>query len=325
MLTRCLCFLLLATLASTSPVWAQSINKLLNSKQVNPTTYAQKQLHSLSKAPIQLDTLLTLDHPADRLFVDEEGSIFITDLENARIYKYLKLFEYDSVLYMGGQSLGEEGLLEPVKVATPNRQAVYVFDEGNRNILMLQPNLRVIRSWDFFDITLMTQTGREITINPKSFDVSRTDELFLLNRDDNHVYKIDRFGNYRLDFGGSTYGEGSLQSPDNIFLSRDNKVYVTDTVSQQVSVFDNFGTFTEHLQAPEDFHWQQFAELERYLFYIRRSAPQVLAERRPDGSISRLNLALAPGSFDCYAHSKALYFLQNRTVMRLQLNRLQRP
>ncbi len=259
------------------------------------------------------------------MFVDEEGSIFITDLENARIYKYLKLFDYDSVLYMGGQSLGEEGLLEPVKVATPNRQAVYVFDEGNRNILMLQPNLRVIRSWDFFDITLMTQTGREITINPKSFDVSRTDELFVLNRDDNHIYKIDRFSNYRLDFGGSTYGEGSLQSPDNIFLSRDNKVFATDTLSQEVSVFDNFGTFIERLRAPKDFQWRQFAELERYLFYIRREAPQILAERRPDGSVSRLNLALAPGRFDCFAHSKALYFLQNKTVMRLQLNRLQRP
>ena len=219
---------------------------------------------------------------------------------------------------------GAGGLQEPHSISTPNRQSVYLFDIGKRLIHLLNPNLRIIRSWDFFDLEIVKQTGNAIEILPAAFDASPTGELFVLDANDNHVYKLDRFANYRMDFGGNTYGAGSLRSPDGLQLSPKNVVYVTDSLAQSITVFDNFGTYLRSHSAPEDFQWRQFAQLEQYLFYIRSKAPQILAERRPDGSQRRLTLPLAPGQFHCFAHSKALYFLQNGLVMRLTLDAINR-
>ncbi len=199
-----------------------------------------------------------LAHNASELAVDEEQNLILLDAVGNKLYKYLKGFNYDSMMVVGGAGTSGEGFIQPTQMRVPNRQKIMVLDYGNRRLVVLNTNLRVIREHSYDDIAVQTSTNNsQQYLFPASFDLAPTGELFILNTDDNSIYKFDAYGRLERAFGGAGYGSGSLFRPTDVRVSGDNVVFVPEPASQHIQVFDNFGTYQYRLSPTLAFTWQQ--------------------------------------------------------------------
>ncbi|RMG69816.1 MAG: hypothetical protein D6722_09540 [Bacteroidetes bacterium] len=199
----------------------------------------------------------------DRMIVDGESNILLLDQENSRLYKYLASTGYDSVLTIGGKANRIEGFLHPVEMVARNRQTLFLLDDIQRRLFMLNPNLRVGESVDFADFRPGGRpwTGEEVY--PVSFDVAPGGEMFVLNQLNNRVLKINLFGEVETTFGGLDYGEGALYDPVAVLVDDRNYVYVVDTLAQQLTVFDLFGVYRYTLRPEAAFSWSRVRIVDR--------------------------------------------------------------
>lgn len=176
-----------------------------------------------------------------------------------RLYKYLKISQLDSVIRIGGKGIGREGLSNPTELAIPNRQATYVLDRDNRRILLLNTNLKILREIDFLNLSVRLASGSDVFITPESFAVNSTGELFVLNLDDNTIYKFDVQGRFEMQFGGVDYGAGSIYEPAFIAAVGNNRLGVLEPEANRILLFDRFGIFQYTLPLPKsDTPWKGF-------------------------------------------------------------------
>lgn len=224
---------------------------------------AQTALDSVFQKPIR--TLEhNLKHPS-ALEVDQEGNLFVLQTQDHRLSKYFFATDYDSVQTIGGKGTGEEGFNQPVKMEVLNRQSVYVLDEINRRILMLNTNLRVIDDITFLDLEQQSVQRDPDDLWPISFASGPSGELYLLNQENLKIYKYNGFGNLESTFGGMDYGQGSLEEPDDITLNNQNFLFVSDTVNQWISVFDLYGIYQYKIHPQTTFRYKGLWVIDNYL------------------------------------------------------------
>lgn len=217
--------------------------------------YAPKASHIIAKLPAN-----------DQIEVDAEGNVFILGIDEGILYKYLHVHQYDTAIFAGGISTRNGGFLHPKKLALKNRQDFYLLDDLGRKIVLFDKELKVIESSDFFAVSSNSSIGIPDEFEPYSFDISPAGETFVLNRTNNKVYKINTFGSIESVFGGLDYGEGSLYYPEDVQVSPDNRVYISDLERQEIKIFDMFGVFLQTLSLPMDSDWEQFHVHESSLF-----------------------------------------------------------
>lgn len=195
---------------------------------------------------------------ASQIEVDAEGNIFLLDTGGGFLYKYLKSAQYDSTVVVGGISTRDDGFLHPKKLAVKNRQDFYLLDDLGRKIVLLDKELKVVESSDFYAISSSGSIDIPDEFEPYSFDISSAGETFVLNKFNNKVYKINAFGKIESVFGGLDYGQGSLYEPEDVQLSPQNRVYIGDVENQRISVFDMFGIYLKDEDLPGDLEWESF-------------------------------------------------------------------
>ncbi len=216
---------------------------------------------------------------ANQLELDSEGNVFLLDTEGGKCYKYLALADFDSLISLGGRSNRNEGLLHPRRLVIRNRQNLYVLDDVQRRILHLNPNLGLLGQLDFQQVEDPQQGIEEMF--PVDFGLSSAGEYFLLNQFDNKVYKLNLFGEVETVFGGPDYGEGSFYEPGQLAVTANNKVFVSDTVAQELLVYNYFGIFSYRHLPEAPFYWQRFRlEGETLLLLSQR---QLFLQHLPSG------------------------------------------
>lgn len=186
--------------------------------------------------------VISLAQNYQQIEADPEGNIYVIDSKKNKITKLFAETDYDSVYTIGGMSGRQEGFLHIAQLCSKNRQAIYVLDDAERKILVLNTNLKVTGG-----ISFLTAEGEDADILPISFDISGAGDIFILNSLDNKIYKFDSKGKELNHFGGQDYGEGNLQNPMQIAVSDQNQVYVLDTTKQEIKVFDMYGIFLEKI------------------------------------------------------------------------------
>ncbi|MEM8892380.1 MAG: hypothetical protein AAGD28_30655, partial [Bacteroidota bacterium] len=98
-------------------------------------------------------TYIIKDTPkALQIEVDAEGNVFLLDSREGFLYKYLRSTQYDSIVVVGGISTRDDGFLHPKKLALKNRQDFYLLDDLGRKIVLLDKELKVVESSDFYAI-----------------------------------------------------------------------------------------------------------------------------------------------------------------------------
>jgi hypothetical protein len=226
----------------------------------------------LAQTPLQSGVFqtptLSIDNlpPApNALEIDQEGNFYLLETKNHRIHKYFKSMNYDSVLTIGGKGTGEEGFNQPTKLEVVNRQTVYLLDEINRRILLLNVNLKVIDDINFLDLQQQSVQRDPDDLWPISFASGPSGEFYLLNQENYKIYKYNAFGNLETTFGGLDYGNGSLEEPDDLTLNHQNYLFVSDSINQKITVFDLFGIFQYVIHGPQEFRYKQLRVLDNYL------------------------------------------------------------
>ncbi|GAB4412343.1 MAG: hypothetical protein OHK0039_18280 [Bacteroidia bacterium] len=250
---------------------------------------------------------------AIQLLLDEESNILLLDPAQSRLYKYFAATGYDSLIRIGGKGYRSDAFLHPAKMVLRNRQHLFILDDVQRRIVVLNPNFRV---GDAIDFATLAEPGRPWAtveeIYPLSFDVAPGGECFVLNSFDNQIIKIGLRGELLTRFGGVDYGAGSLYHPTDIAIDAQNLVYVSDTVDQQVSVYDQYGAFRYHLAPALPFRWRhlRLSGDQLLLFDARHLYIEHLPSRRGE------TFVLPPGLLlrDITGRREGLYLLGEKTV-----------
>jgi DNA-binding beta-propeller fold protein YncE len=170
---------------------------------------------------------------AHAFYINSAGFIFVTDLNEHKVYK---LDTLGNVLKeTGGYGWNEEAFDEPVDIyATPLN--VYVTDKNNHRVQWFDKDLNFIS-------LLQTRNNRNEEVRfgyPLSAAVSGQGDLYILDQENNRILKFDLFGNFITEFGGLDAGKFRISKPVE-FAVLDNTTYVLDTRGRRVVVFDQFG------------------------------------------------------------------------------------
>jgi len=205
------------------------------------------------------DSLKTipLDFQADNIDVDIEGNIYLLQRTGNHLYKFYKAYQYDSIQRVGGAGTGQQAFNYPTGLSVINRQEVYVLDQQNRRLILLNTNLRPIRILNFAGQNYkIPEKDSEVEIYPSYFALGKTGEMFIVNSIDNQIFKFNQQGQLEMVFGGNNYGEGSFYQVSNLLVSNNNDVFIVDSAEQQIVVYNNFGVYQYKIPPFKEFKWK---------------------------------------------------------------------
>lgn len=169
--------------------------------------------------------------------VDPNGNVLVADTGNHRIQKFTGRGEL--LTHIGGFGWQRDQFQRPMDVVTRSGLNIFVSDYENQRVERYDKDLNWIHHIE------PDREGEE----PLQFDFPRSvavnihGELFVLDDEQNRVVKHDTQFKPVLSFGDYDWGDGSLIDPQQIAISRDDLVYISDAGQRCVMVFDIFGNY----------------------------------------------------------------------------------
>ena len=172
--------------------------------------------------------------------VDPKGNVYVADTGNNRIQK---LDAFGKVIkFIGGFGWESEQFQRPLDICADNGLDVFVADYENRRIERYDKDLNWITSF-YSDESLPEELHFGF---PCGIAISIHSELFLVDDENYRVLKLNTERKPDLTFGDFDWGEGKLDQPCKVYVSPDDKVYVSDQAAGRVVVFDYYGNYLTH-------------------------------------------------------------------------------
>jgi DNA-binding beta-propeller fold protein YncE len=196
----------------------------------------------------KLETIFGKDETMEMLlrpygvFADSER-IYVTDPGNRLLHifdmrekKYLKIKEYD-----------KKEFISPIGVASDKTGEIYLSDSMLKRVFVFNKEGKYLR-----------EIGSDnLFIRPAGIAIDE-ERLYVV---DTQGHKISVFskkeGSFLFSFGKNGRGNGDFNYPTNIFIGKDNFIYITDSMNFRVQIFDTYGnfisTFGKHGDGSGDF------------------------------------------------------------------------
>lgn len=169
--------------------------------------------------------------------VDLNGNLYIADSGNNRIIK--ATIDGRILDFKGGFGWGNEQFDEPVAISSLNGLNIYVADKNNSRLTRFDIQLNYLST-----INLNNFSDTKYNFNyPSDLIVSSTGDLFLLDTEQDRVIKINSFGRPELEFGGINSPGVTLGRPQKMAIYKRDKIYITDNLKKEVTIFDYYGNF----------------------------------------------------------------------------------
>ena len=169
-----------------------------------------------------LKTVQPIPANCSSIETDEEGNIYLLQTRSHKLSKLYANRGYDSIQSIGGKGIKGEGLNQPSQILTQNRQTIYLLDQMNRRLVLLNTNLKVTREVNFLELNAGPGSLVDEEIFPVAFAAATSGELFLLNQNDLKIYKLNNQGRLENIFAGLDYGAGSLSDPVEMAMDERN-------------------------------------------------------------------------------------------------------
>ena len=141
---------------------------------------------------------------------------------------------------VGGFGIGKESFDRPVDVVRDREENIYVVDQGNNRIQVLDRRGRFVREWGgrgfgpgFFDGP-----------NAIAFDRSGS-SLYVADTGNHRIQKFDLQGKLQRSLGRLGSGDGDFNKPTDIVVDRNGFLYVADSGNNRVQKFDSSGKFVQ--------------------------------------------------------------------------------
>lgn len=127
--------------------------------------------------------------------------------------------------------------------------------------------------------------------NPMGMYVDKEDYIYIADRDNNRIVKIDAKGMLLGEYGISDDRSKRLKAPEGVFVTDNGDIYVADTGNARVVVFDGGGEIINVITAPDDPRLanMMFApvsiavDLRGYIFIALKSGNEGLLSLNPEG------------------------------------------
>ncbi len=168
---------------------------------------------------------------------DIYGNIYIADTGNNRIQKFDA--HGNLVSFIGGFGWSGEQFNRPVDIYADRGLNVYVADYENNRIEFYDMDLNYISS--FYPNTSLDE--KLLFQFPKSIASSIHNDLFIVDAENNRVLKMNASREPEFSFAGYDWGEGNLVNPEQIFISRNDQILVTDRDAGEIKVYDYYGNY----------------------------------------------------------------------------------
>jgi len=139
---------------------------------------------------------------------------------------------------VGEFGIGRQAFGRPVDVVEDREENIYVVDQGNNRIEVLDRRGNFVREWG----------GRGFS--PGSFDVPTaitmdrsTGSLFVVDKLNHRIQKFDTTGKLLMTLGRLGSGTGDFNNPTDVAIDRRGFIYVADAGNNRVQKFDSAGKF----------------------------------------------------------------------------------
>lgn len=127
--------------------------------------------------------------------------------------------------------------------------------------------------------------------NPMGMFVDREDYIYVADRDNNRIVKLNKEGDLIRVYGVSDDRELRLKAPEGVFVTDNGDVYVADTGNARVAIFDNGGDLLRTITSPDDPRVKgiMFApvsiavDARGYIFIALKSGNEGLLSLTPEG------------------------------------------
>lgn len=145
---------------------------------------------------------------------------------------------FDLDYSVGGFGIGRGSFDRPVDIVEDREENIYVVDQGNNRIQVLDRRGNFVREWG----------GRGFS--PGSFDVpsaialdGASGNLLVVDSGNHRVQKFDPEGKLLLTLGRLGSGTGDFNKPSDVAIDRKGNIFVADTGNNRVQKFDPSGKF----------------------------------------------------------------------------------
>ena len=169
------------------------------------------------------DSLVTFDQPYG-IVVDKVGEVLVVDRGNHRFVKFSSSIE--KLFERGSYGSGNDQFQNPTAIAIDKKGNIYIVDAGNRRLKKydFSGNLIVIWSAHFQE--------------PSHVALDQSDYVYITDRGSHSVKVVANQGvegkNNQLIL---TFGQQQLVDPTGIAISRNGKIFVSDSGTSDIKVF----------------------------------------------------------------------------------------
>jgi len=256
---------------------------------------------------------------AKGLSVDLSGDIYVADTGNNRILKISPSGEIINVV--GGFGWDAEQFYTPLDICTGSALDVFVADYNNNRIQRYDKDLNYISS-------LNSDENWDESYRfgyPKSIDVSIHGELFILDRENVRILKLNSFGEPELSFGDYSEGKGQLLDPVQLTISPQDVIYVSDRQANKILVFDYFGNYISEIGGSILKEPQGISFSDRKLLFVADTGNKRIAVFNPAGELIYQWSQISPseGTFqnpvDVVSFEKKVFVLDDDRIFVFEL------
>jgi len=162
--------------------------------------------------------------------VIRDGKLMFPDLAMSKVF----VFDLDGNLIMtfGNKGEGPGQMVKPHGLTVDNEGSFYVSDSNNNRVLKFSKEGKFIK--------FLGQKGDEPPneiLTPRSLAVDSRDNIYVVSGLGATVYVFHKEGQALYSFSKLNDQEGSLVLPSGIAIDENNKIFVTETTGNRLSVF----------------------------------------------------------------------------------------
>ncbi|NWF75157.1 MAG: 6-bladed beta-propeller [Nitrospirae bacterium] len=172
---------------------------------------------------------------ADKIYVTDPGTHF------------LHIFDIKEKRYLEIRNADRKDLISPIGVAVDKNGEIYLSDSILKRVFHFDKDGKYIREIGSDDLF----------IRPAGIAIDE-ERLYVIDTHKHNVLVFSKKdGSLLFNFGKKGNGKGEFNYPTNIFIAKDNLLYISDSMNFRVQIFDKNGkfisTFGKHGDGSGDF------------------------------------------------------------------------